>query len=201
MRDDDIEPLTPTERRRRVVLLCCSFMRNLASHRAGGQAKLRDNLLNPNYTPEGDFWIQVHGNFLDTCVLDWCKLFADKDGKHHWRRVVDNPDCFETDLYATLGVTDTEFETQVEAIRHYRDKFVAHLDQERTMFLPTLEVARKAIVFLHERLVQQAPSQEDWRGLPASAEQFERVFTQASEQAKRVYDEALARFAAWWMLP
>ena len=32
---DDDPPLSPDERRRRVVQLCCSFMRNLAFHRAG----------------------------------------------------------------------------------------------------------------------------------------------------------------------
>jgi hypothetical protein len=95
-------PLSRDERRRRVILLCCGFIRNLAFHRAGLQDKVRDDLLNHHYRPEGEFWIQVHGNFLDACVLDWCKLFADLKGKHHWRRVVDNPDRFETDLRATL---------------------------------------------------------------------------------------------------
>jgi hypothetical protein len=50
---DDIEadllrwtepPLTPEERRRRVVRLCCSFMRNLAFHRAGMQGEVQFNL-------------------------------------------------------------------------------------------------------------------------------------------------------------
>jgi hypothetical protein len=68
-------PLTPKDRRQRVVLLCCNFMRNLALHRAGLQYLVRDNLLNPHH-PQGEFWVQAHGNFLDTCVLDWCKLFV-----------------------------------------------------------------------------------------------------------------------------
>jgi hypothetical protein len=111
-------------------------------------------------------------------------VFADrKQGKHHWRRVVDNPDRFETDLRTRLGVTPTEFDEVVEKITHYRDKFVAHLDDERAMILPQLEVARKAVLFLDERLAQQLA--DEWRGLPAAAEQ------RASEQAENVYAEAV----------
>ena len=95
---DGEPPLSPDERRRRVVRLCCNFMRNLALHRAGVVDRVKDNLLNP-YHPQGEFWLQAHSNFFDISVLDWCKLFADrKNGKHHWRRVVENPDRFEADL-------------------------------------------------------------------------------------------------------
>ena len=147
-------PLSPDERRRRVVQLCCSFMRNLAFHRAGRDIEVQSKLLDPKH-PKAAFWREAHGNFFDISVLDWCKLFADREGKHHWRRVVKNPDRFEADLY-----TD-EFTSMIAKIKHYRDKFVAHLDQERTMLLPALDVARGAIVFLHERLVQQA-GHGDW---------------------------------------
>jgi hypothetical protein len=137
-------PLTPPERRQRIVLLCCNFMRNLALHRAGAEIEVRDNL--NRYHPQGEFWLQAHGNFLDTCVLDWCKLFADYDGKHHWHRVVDEDDRarFKRDLFTALG-RGAEFNQAIEEVKHYRDKFVAHLDEERTMLLPALEVARKAV--------------------------------------------------------
>jgi hypothetical protein len=69
-------PLTPVERQRRVVRLCCSFMRNLAFHRAGMQGEVQFNLFARTH-PQGAFWREAHGNFIDICVLDWCKLFAD----------------------------------------------------------------------------------------------------------------------------
>jgi hypothetical protein len=94
---DDDPPLSPDERRRRVVQLCCSFMRNLAFHRAGLDNEVKRNLLNPNH-PQGGFRLQAHGNFFDISVLDWCKLFADRKGEHHWRRVVDEDDRFRADL-------------------------------------------------------------------------------------------------------
>ena len=191
---DGEPPLSSDERRRRVVQLCCSFMRNLAFHRAGLDIEVQRKLLDPR-CPQAAFWREVHGNFFDISVLDWCKLFADRNnGKHHWRRVVENPDRFEADLYTTLGVTADEFTTLITKIKHYRDKFVAHLDEEQTMLLPALEVAKRAIVFLHERLVQQAGGYGDWWSLPTSPEELGQGFAQASREAQRVYAEALARF-------
>jgi hypothetical protein len=188
-------PLTPVERQRRVVRLCCSFMRNLAFHRAGMQGEVQFNLFARTH-PQGAFWREAHGNFIDICVLDWCKLFADPQGKHHWRRVIDEPDRFKADLCATLGVTVAEFATLITQVRRYRDSFVAHLDNERMMRLPTLELPKRSIAFLHERLPQVARSYEDWEGLPTTAEQLDQGFTGALHEAQSVYAEALARHRA-----
>ena len=53
-----------------------------------------------------------------------------------------------------MGVTAAEFTALITNIKDDRDKFVAHLDEERTMLLPALETAKKSIAFLHGRLVQ-----------------------------------------------
>jgi hypothetical protein len=190
------DDLNDVERRRRMVLLCCNFMRNLAFHRAGIDPKVKDDLLNC-HNSQGEFWIQAHGNFLDTCALDWCKLFTDSDSQHHWHRVFDDRKRFKKDLYTTLGVRGSEFDDQSEKVRIYRNKFVGHLDQERMMILPTLDLAKKAIAFLHARLVQQAPDPKVWEGLPSTAEQLDGVFTRASEAAQSVYGEALRWTAKW----
>ena len=189
-------PLSPDERRRRVVQLCCSLMRNLAFHRAGLESEVKRNLLNPNHS-QGGFRLQAHGNFFDISVLDWCKLFADWKGEHHWRLVVENPDQFEGDLHRTLDVTTVEFSELIKNVKHYRDRFVAHLDKEREMLLPALDTAKGAIVFLHKRLVQQAGGCGDWlSGLPTSPEELDQGFAQASLEAQSVYADALARLAA-----
>jgi hypothetical protein len=184
---NDEPPLSPDERRRRVVLLCCSFMRNLAFHRAG--LEVQGKLLDQKQA-HGAFWLEVHGNFFDKSVLDWCKLFADNRGKHHWRRVVESPDRFAMELYAALGVTVSEFDGLVEKVKRYRDRFVAHLDEEREMLLPALETAKGAVIFLHKRLVKQAAGSGDWRGLPTSPEELEQGFAQATREARSVYAEA-----------
>jgi hypothetical protein len=191
VKTDDDPPLPPDERRRGVVRLCCNFMRNLAFHRAGRQNEVREYLLNRNH-PQGEFWIQGHGNCLDTCVLDWCKMFADYDGEHHWHRVVDDDDRarFKRDLFTAVG-KGAEFNQTFKKVKHYRDKFVAHLDEERVMLLPDLEVARQATVFLFERLAQMIASPKEWQDLPASTEELAFLYRRASEQAESVYHEAV----------
>jgi hypothetical protein len=189
--DDAEPPLDLFKRRRRIAILCCNFMRNLAFHRAGRQNEVRDYLLNRNH-PQGEFWIQGHGNCLDTCVLDWCKVFADyKHGKHHWRRVLGDAERFRADLDKALGTTPAAFDDVIERIKYYRDKFVGHLDDKRTMDLPELEVARQATVFLYERLAQMIADPKEWRNLPASTEELAFVYERAFEQAKGVYNEAV----------
>jgi hypothetical protein len=184
--------LKPAERQRRVGILCRSFMRNLAFHRAGMQGEVQFNLFARTH-PQGAFWREAHGNFIDICVLDWCKLFADRKGKHHWCRVVDEPDRFKVNLCTTLGVTVADFDTLLTQVRRYRDSFVAHLDNERMMRLPALELAKRSTVFLYERLPQEARRYEDWEGLLTTAEQLDQGFTQAFQKAQSVYAEALAR--------
>jgi len=49
--------LTEHERKRRVLILCCSFMRNLAFHRAGMAPEIQRGLFATS------FWRECHGNF------------------------------------------------------------------------------------------------------------------------------------------
>jgi hypothetical protein len=175
-------PLTPAQRRRVVVQLCCSFLRNLAFFRAGLQGEVQRILLRPPH-PQFEFWSEAHVNFLDICVLEWCKLFAKERGsKHHWHRVIDDRDRFEADLYATLNVTADEFADLTDKAKHYRDKFVAHRDEERIMRPPNLDLPKKSAVFLYERLVPHA-----------TAKELEQDFFQ---KAQTVYAEALTRHRA-----
>jgi hypothetical protein len=88
----------PTPRRdrlRRVVILCRSFAINLAYYRAGWSNEQK-HMLDP--AKSGNFWRVVNGNFLDICVLEWCKLFADQRGKHYWGTIVKDPAGFKAGL-------------------------------------------------------------------------------------------------------
>lgn len=184
------QPLTSSERRRRMARLCCSFTRNLAFHRAGMHEDVQRNLFLCSH-PNGAFWREVHANFIDICVLDWCKLFADKGGEHDWRRVVDDTARFQEDLYATLSVSAEEFAESTKKIRHYRNKFVAHLDAERMMHIPNLEIHRKSVDFLFGKLVQGGHGDSEWTGLPLTGEDFARGYQQCLHDAESVYREAL----------
>jgi len=137
------------ERLRRVLILCCHFIQNLAYYRAGWNEQ---KVLARHGS---QFWVTANGNFLDQCVLEWCKLIGDAKGRHYWANVVSDPTSFKRALLSALGVSAHEFEAYVEKICHYRDKFVAHLDSDKVMNIPDMEVAKKAVLFYQTYILSE----------------------------------------------
>ena len=137
--------MTRRQRLRRAGILCCHFLRNLAFYKAGwrkGELIFKDQ-----------FWVNANGNFIDICVLEWCKLFGDKRGQHYWPKVVTDQTAFLTGLLHAVGQTEAEFDTYIEEMRTYRDKFIAHLDFGTVMYIPKLRIARKSVSFLYGYLL------------------------------------------------
>lgn len=132
-------------RLRRVAILCASFVRNLAYYRAGQCEDVRHLL--SKYHRSASFWRQANSNFLDICVLDWCKLFADSKEKHHWSNIVSDRAAFEEKLLKEYKISKEHLEEQIEIMRRYRDKFVAHLDSDMTMNIPELDTAKSCVWF------------------------------------------------------
>jgi hypothetical protein len=163
------------ERARRVALLCCHCLRNIAFYRAGWQhGALRI---------QRQFWIGANANALDVAVLDWCKLFADRKSNHHWKRVVADHGAFLKDLYAALQVTDKEYRAVVKSVLRYRNKFVAHLDEERVMNIPRMRLLRKSSAFLYNRLRSDAVQQLPLGDAPANAaHHYEFMYRQAIQE-------------------
>jgi hypothetical protein len=185
------ELISHRDRMRRVVLVCCAFARNAAFYRAGWNEQARPLLAAQH--PEASFWRQVNSNFFDVAVLDWCKLFGDPKstpphrlGKHHWRRVLSDPDEFERQLLARLRVDEPSFGALIETMRCYRDKFVAHLDNDLRINIPELDLAYEAVAFYHCHIVQLEAAPGELAGLP-DVNQFARGYTQCSAEAIRVY--------------
>ncbi len=111
--------MNATERARRAALLCCHFARNFAYYSVFRSSHLLDK--------EG-FWLTIHGNFVDVCVLEWCKLFGNRNGKYHWKNVMPDPDIFKGKLLSSHGIDDAALEKLWNEIKDYRDDFVAHLE-------------------------------------------------------------------------
>lgn len=132
------------DRIRRTAILCCHCARNSAYYRAGWT--------NGVIVVNNDFWHNLNSNFLDLSVLEWCKLFTDRRGQHHWKKVVAEPDYFIGALREKLSLTVDEFEAHSKRIKTYRDKFVAHLDSERIMELPMLNPLIDSVVYLYGNL-------------------------------------------------
>lgn len=170
--------LTRAERFRRVAILCRHYLRNLAFYRAGWQhGKIRI---------DSQFWIVANGNFIDIAVLEWCKLFGDPGGKHHWKKVIVDRPSFFVGLLKHIGITKKEFRAYVETVLRYRNKFVAHLDEERIAHIPRMGVARKAVAYLYNYIIRQVEAKAYLPDVNLSACQFYAVmFRQAVSEYRR----------------
>jgi hypothetical protein len=161
--------MTRSQFLRRVGILCCHFLRNLAFYKAGWKkGKLITN---------DQFFVNANSNFLDICVLEWCKLFADERGKHHWRKAITDQDSFFPDLLNTLNLTDAEFKLYTESMKTYRDKFVAHLDLHETMHLPKFRTAKKSVSFLYQYLLAHEEVNGCFHNIPPKASRLYEYFS------------------------
>ena len=138
-------PLAHRERVRRVAILCCHTLRNVAFYRAGWHG---GRILNAQ-----QFWVNANGGFLDTAVLEWCKLFTDGEGRHHWKRVVVDQVTFRAGLCTAVRMHWRQFRNSAERVTRYRNKFVAHLDDERVMNIPRMRFVRQSAAYLYDHLL------------------------------------------------
>jgi hypothetical protein len=169
--------MTRRERLRRTAHLCLHTLRNMAFFRASSDAQ-------EAWTGE-QFWTTAHDNFLDIAVLEWCKVFADeKRGKHHWGKVVNNADVFMLGLLAHLKLTEPLFLEYIQGMRAYRDKFIAHLDEENQMNIPNLSAAIKSSQYLYRWLLEEEDDCHAYPDAPPSAVAFFKSFL---AEAKAVY--------------
>lgn len=108
----------------------------------------------------------MQGNCLDVSVLEWCKLFGEKNGKHSWHKIVDDPDAFKTSLLEELNIDSDTWESKVIELRAYRDAFVAHLDSEETMKIPVMDLPYDMVKFYFEYIHGYDPDDNIFRGIP-----------------------------------
>jgi hypothetical protein len=141
----------------------------MAYYRAG---RSRGSLI-----PRTQFWVAVNGNFIDICVLEWCKLFGDSRGKHYWEKAISDPTTFKSGLLQDLELTEAEFNAYVVEMRTYRDKYVAHLDSVERFNIPKLDIAKDSVVYLYNYLL----AREDEGG----------YFIDAPRNASRFYEDVL----------
>jgi hypothetical protein len=149
---------------RRVGILCCHYLRNCAYYKAGWDGK----------TPKRDdqFWRSANANCLDLCVLEFCKLFAEARGKHHWRKVITDEPGFLAGLHAALGMNATEFAKYIASMKFYRDKYVAHLDEELGGNYPRLDAGKKAVSYLYDYLLKHEDEGDFFLDAQGTAAQF-----------------------------
>lgn len=157
--------LTRKERLRRVARLCCHCLKNLAYYKTGWHTST-------DLFKEDQFWKIANNNFLDICVLEWCKLFGEPKGQYSWRKIVTDPQTFFGSLLKELKITEMDFNTYVKGIRIYRDKFVAHLDSERVMNIPKLALAQQSVCYLYDYLLANEDQGNFFPDAPSKAATF-----------------------------
>ena len=167
--------LTPRQRARRVAILCCHYLRNCAYYYAG---------LDGN-TPkrEGEFWRGVSGNCFDLCALEFCKLFGEKRGKHHWRKVIEDEAAFLSGLLVALHMSAAEFNDYIESMKFYRDKYVAHLDDQLGGNYPFLEPGKQAVSYLYDYMLEHEDKSDFFPDATQTAAEFYGIRKEEGEEA------------------
>lgn len=160
----DGEEISRNERIRRVGLLCVHFVRNLAFYRAGMENGV---LLKIN-----PFWRAANFNFFDQAILDWCKIFADKKGKHYWKKIANNHSEFQACLFESINMTSEEFESYADELRKSRDKFIAHLDSERSDYRPYMDTAYECTEYYYQYLFEHENIDNCLSGFPSDLKSF-----------------------------
>ena len=136
------------DRVRHIAILCRHCARNVAYYRAG--------YVDDTFVTKDVFWINVNGNFFDIAVLEWCKLYVEQKGEHHWRKAdFSNPESFLPDMLQSAGISREGFDAHCMETKTYRDKFVAHLDDDPKMYLPFLTVVIDSTIFLYDRIWEE----------------------------------------------
>jgi len=169
--------MTNEERIRRVAILCCHCLRNIAFYRAGWKQK--DSRI------KRQFWVNANGNFLDIAIREWCKIFADPNGEHHWKRVVSNQPPFSSGLFAYVGMTKKEFENYAKPIVRYRNKFVAHLDEDKVANIPRLRTALRSAAYPYDYLRNDPTAKPCITEAQRSASEFYAIMYRPAQQEYR----------------
>ena len=151
-------------RLRRTGILCLHCLRNAAYYRSWNAGPVSRRIT--------QFWKTLNGNFIDTCLLEWCKLFGDLRAKHHWSKSVTDSDRFTSGLYQKLGMDEAAFEEFRLEVREYRDKFVAHLDELNQAQIPRLQPVIDSVRYLYDYLVQVEDDLDAFPDAPPSGRAY-----------------------------
>jgi hypothetical protein len=121
---------------------------------------------------DDQFSRRVNANFMDLCTMEFCKLFAERSGKHHWRKVITDQDTFFPGLLEAVGKTEPEFVEYIRQMKFYRDKYVAHLDEETGGNYPHLGPGKNAAAYLFDYVVKKENDDDFFPDKPQSAAEF-----------------------------
>ena len=97
---------------------------------------------------------------------------ADQKGNHHWKKVITSDYLFESTLLASLKISQEDWLEYIRAVQKYRDKFIAHLDDERVMHPPKTKIARNSAAFLYDYLRREPEASKSLYDSNLSSRQY-----------------------------
>ena len=156
------------ERAQRTLTLTQYCIANIAAYRANWKTVNG----NKELIIKNDFWIRSNGNFLDAATLEWCKLFADRNGKHHWNRTFKDKKEWSEKFFTHMGMTSKEFSKKLVKIQQYRNKFVAHLDDPMPMNYPLTEIMLRSTSYLYDQLRTNEVSRSFFTGIYETSSEY-----------------------------
>ena len=70
-------------------------------------------------------------------------------------------------------VAELELESLKKEMRRYRDKFVAHLDSDKTMYIPSnLTLAQKCVEYLYDYIIANEDEGDFFNDVTSNASDF-----------------------------
>ena len=133
---------------RRTFQIANHCISNIAAYKANW----RKNATNESeLVVERDFWKRANGNFLDIAVLEWCKVFSERNGEHHWSRVFKLKQDWMREFCEHMRMSQKEFHTELQRVVKYRNKYVAHLEPI-PMKYPSTDFLLKSVSYLYGKI-------------------------------------------------
>lgn len=176
--------MTLPDRARKAAFLCCHFERNFAYYSTFRRSRL---------LREEGFWLTVHGNFVDVCVLEWCKLFGNRNGKYHWQNIFSSPAQFRQELLTLHSIDDARLEMLWNEVKDYRDDFVAHLEDRESTPLPNMNIHHLLIEFYYRKLQATFPQLRYDDALPTDMDRYYRDCLTEAKQVLALAEDATAQ--------
>lgn len=104
----------------------------------------------------GTLSIIIHNNFYDMAVLDFMKIFGDiNNDDFHYRKILAGADAVYTELLEMLAFSEESWWVYRKEIKTFRDKRIAHLDKERGINIPCLDIAYSAISKIYDTAAKE----------------------------------------------
>lgn len=178
---DDLLSDSKRLRIRRTFQLANHCISNIAAYKANWRKEATSE---SQLVVERDFWKRANGNFLDIAVLEWCKVFSERNGEHHWSRSFKPTQDWMREFCKHMSMSQKEFHAELQRVVKYRNKFVAHLEP-MPMKYPSMDFLLKSVSYLYEKIHSDPRTCAAVNGYELSASE---LFT---EQLRRATAEVL----------